>query len=209
MPNPLNLKRRGHAIATTSLMALLALLQPAAPAAEQPAAELSAANLYQLPFDWQDEHGHMTRLSQWRGHMVMLTMAYSTCREVCTYALHRLEQLQKSAERAGVAVDIVVVSYDPSIDSPATWSIYRRHHRLLQANWHFLTGSEPVTKKFAAALDFSSWLYDEHRVHDFKILLINPAGEIASTLTWANHNEDFFAAAAPSCPHSDTGSCRS
>src|SRR5580693_854179 len=93
-----------------------------------PAAEAAVDNLYNLPFDWHDEHGEPARLEQWRGHTVMLTMAYSTCREVCSYALHRLEQLQRSAELAGVAVDIVVVSYDPSIDGPGSWSNYRRHH---------------------------------------------------------------------------------
>jgi cytochrome oxidase Cu insertion factor (SCO1/SenC/PrrC family) len=203
--DPFKSNRSGRAVACIVCLLLgIAQLQRAAPAAEQ-----AVANLYDLPFDWQDEHGDPARLEQWRGHTVMLTMAYSTCREVCTYALHRLEQLQHSAERAGVAVDIVVVSYDPSIDSPGSWSNYRRHHHLLRTDWHFLTGSGPVTKQFAAALKFPSWLYDEHRVHDFKILLINPAGEIASTLTWANHDEDFFVNAAPSCRHSDTGSCRS
>jgi cytochrome oxidase Cu insertion factor (SCO1/SenC/PrrC family) len=185
------------------------LLGASGPARTAAAAEAAAANLYELPFDWQDEHGEPARLGQWQGHTILLTMAYSSCREVCSFALQRLEQLQKSADRAGIAVDIVIVSYDPAIDSPASWSTYRRHHHLLRSDWHFLTGSGAVTKQFAAALDFPSWLYDEHRVHDFKILLVNPAGGIASTLTWANRDQDLFASAAPRCPHPDNGSCRS
>jgi cytochrome oxidase Cu insertion factor (SCO1/SenC/PrrC family) len=205
MSSPFTANRARYAVACIVYLLLgVAGLPRTAPAAEQ-----AVANLYDLPFDWQDEHGELARLGQWQGHTIMLTMAYSSCREVCSYALHRLEQLQQSAARAGLAVDIVVVSYDPSIDGPGTWSIYRRHHHLLRSDWHFLTGSAPVTKQFAAALDFPSWMYDEHRVHDFKILLINPAGEIASTLTWANRDEDFFASAAPRCRHPDNGSCRS
>jgi cytochrome oxidase Cu insertion factor (SCO1/SenC/PrrC family) len=205
MSGPCKANRSRYAVAGMVCLLLgVAGLQSTAPAAEP-----TVANLYELPFDWQDEHGELARLGQWQGHTLMLTMAYSICREVCSYTLHRLEQLQQSAASAGLAVDIVVVSYDPSVDGPGSWLIYRRRHHLLRTDWHFLTGSDAVTKQFAAALDFPSWLYDEHRVHDFKILLINPAGEIASTLTWANRNEDFFAKAAPRCRHPDNGSCRS
>jgi Uncharacterized protein SCO1/SenC/PrrC, involved in biogenesis of respiratory and photosynthetic systems len=173
------------------------------------AAERDAANLYELAFDWQDDHGEATRLAQWQGQTIMLTMANSTCRKICTYTLHRLEQLQKSAERAGTRVDVVVISYDPSVDSPATWSIYRRHHHLARADWHFLTGNAATTKQFATALNFPYWFMDDHVVHDFQILLVGPGGQIARTLTWANRNEELFTAAAPICRPSDSRSCKS
>jgi hypothetical protein len=46
-------------------------------------------------------------------------------------------------------------------------------------------------------------------VHDFKILLIGPDGEIAKTLLWANRNTDVFATKAPTCPSADVQGCRS
>ncbi|MGO8857916.1 MAG: SCO family protein [Steroidobacteraceae bacterium] len=180
-----------------------ALCQPAVYAA----APVPADVLNEWPYDWQDEHGAVTQLSQWRGKTVLLTMAYPTCRETCSYALHRLEELQQSADRAGTPIEVVVISYDPKIRS-GTWSIYRRHHHLDRTNWHFLTGSAASTQQFAKALQFPYWRYDEHLVHDFKILLIGPDGQIAETLTWATRNNDLFAAAAVSCPSSDARGCK-
>jgi len=180
-----------------------ALCQPVVYAA----APVPANVLNELPYDWQDEHGEASRLSQWSGKTVLLTMAYPTCRQTCSYALHRLEELQQSADRAGTPIEVVVISYDPKI-SPGTWSIYRRHHHLDRTNWHFLSGSTATTQQFAKALQFPYWLYDEHLVHDFKILLIGPDGQIAKTLTWATRNDDFFTAAALSCPPSDAQGCK-
>ena len=103
---------RVHLIAQrwAPLLPLLALLVGglfgAAGAAE-------AANPYALPLQWQDDQGGAVRLEQFRGQPVLLTMAYATCRETCSYALRRLDQLQQEAARAGQALQIIVVSYDP------------------------------------------------------------------------------------------------
>jgi cytochrome oxidase Cu insertion factor (SCO1/SenC/PrrC family) len=180
-----------------------ALCQPVVYAA----APIPANVLNELPYDWQDEHGAATRLSQWRGKTVLLTMAYPTCRRVCSYALHRLEQLQQSADRAGTPIEVVVISYDPNI-TPGNWSIYRRRHHLERTNWHFLTGNAAMTKQFATAWNFPYWLMDDHVVHDFQILLVGPDGQIAKTLTWATRNDDFFTAAAVSCPSSEARDCK-
>ena len=159
------------------------------------------------PYEWQDEHGAATQLSQWRGETTLLTMAFPNCRRTCSYTLHRLEELQKSADRTGTPIEVVVISYDPDTGS-GDWSMYRHHHHLDRGNWHFLTGSPAATKQFATALQFPYWLMDDHVVHDFKILLIGPDGQIAKTLTWANRNDDVFTAAAVRCPSSDAQGCK-
>jgi len=158
--------------------------------------------------EWQDEHGASTRLSDWRDRTVLLTMAYSTCREVCSYALHRLEELQQSADHAGTPIEVIVISYDPAVDSPGTWTIYRQHHHFLRTNWHFLTGSSAATRQLAQDINFPSWRYDEHVVHDFRILRIAPGGQIAGSLDWATRNQDFFRTTSITCPSSDPGECK-
>jgi cytochrome oxidase Cu insertion factor (SCO1/SenC/PrrC family) len=161
----------------------------------------------EIGYEWQDEHGASTHLAEWHGRPFLLTMAYSTCRQVCSYTLHRLEELQNSADRAGTPIDILVVSYDPTVDGPASWTAYRRHHDLKRTNWHFLTGSPADTEAFAAALAFPHWRYDEHVVHDFQILLIGADGHVSRALNWANRNDDFFTAAI-SCSPPDTRGCK-
>lgn len=188
------------------LFALACLSAPCLPAmgAQAPA---TGASLSDLDFDWRDEQGAVTRLSRWDGETILLTMAYSTCRQVCSFTLHRLEELQQSADRAGAAIQVVVISYDPNIDGPQSWSIYRHHHHLDRANWHFLTGEAADTRRFAAAMRFPYWSYDDHIVHDFRILLIGPDGRIVRSLTWASHNDDPFTPATVRCPSAGARGC--
>jgi cytochrome oxidase Cu insertion factor (SCO1/SenC/PrrC family) len=134
-------------------------------------------------------------------------MAYSTCRQVCSFTLHRLEELQQSADRAKTPIEIVVISYDPSVDGPGSWSIYRRHHHLDRTNWHFLTGGAASTRQFAAAMQFPYWSYDDHLVHDFRILLIGPDGRIARNLAWTSRNDDPFTTASVHCSSAGTPGC--
>jgi len=134
-------------------------------------------------------------------------MAYSACRETCIYTLRRTEELQRSAERAGRQVQVVVISYDPNVDSPATWLSYRRHHHFTREDWHFLTGDAESTASFARQLKFPYWVYDEHVVHDFQILLVGADGLVADSANWASRSADFFAAASKGCHPTDPGSC--
>ena len=111
--------------------------------------------------------------------------------------LHLASAGRASGQRrsCGTPIEVVVVSYDPKADSPVSWSQYRRKHRLSRSNWHFLTGTPAGTRQFAEAIQFRYWSYDEHVVHDFRILMIRPDGEIAGSLDWETRNRDFFAAA--------------
>lgn len=129
-------------------------------------------------------------------------MAYSTCREVCSYTLHRLQELQDSADRAGTPIEVVVISYDPEVDGPHSWSIYRSRHHLERANWHFLTGDTAGTRDFAAQFQFRYWRYDEHVVHDFRIVMLGPDGAIVESLGWETRNKDLFNGAPVAGGHS-------
>jgi protein SCO1 len=177
-----------------ALLSLLALLCSALP---QAAAAADADSPYALPLQWQDDQGNPVRLEQFRGKPLLLTMAYATCRETCSYALRRLDQLQQEAAQAGQAVQIVIVSYDPANDGPKSWTNYRQHHSYVHPNWHFLTGSDAATRELAGALDFKYWSYDEHVVHDFKILLLDADGKVTRELTWPNREESLFVNARP------------
>ena len=94
-------------------------------------------------------------------------------------------------------MQIVVVSYDPANDNPRTWSSFREHHHYVHPNWHFLTGTDASTRALAGALDFKYWAYDEHVVHDFKILLLGADGRLERELTWPNRNESVFVTPRP------------
>jgi len=184
----------------------VALLIHAQSVQAAPASPMAGSAFIDSPLSFRDERDAPEALSTWRGKTVLLTMAYSTCRQVCSYTLHRLEELQDSADRAGTAIEVIIVSYDPKVDGPVSWSLYRRKHHLRRANWHFLTGTPSATRQFAQTFAFRYWSYDEHVLHDFRILMIGPDGEIAESLGWETRNRDLFAATTNNTTSDSQGS---
>src|ERR1700758_766593 len=88
---------------------------------------------------WVDSDGAMRTLAQYRGRPLVMTMSYTACRKTCSASMLVLRKMQEILARKGSDASFVVVSYDPSHDSPQQWRRYRdvRH---LPAAWHFLSG---------------------------------------------------------------------
>jgi len=146
---------------------------------------LPGASLYDQPFRWTEDNGAAVQLSNWRGKEVLISMAYSDCRRVCIATLHRLEQAQALAEKKNLSLDVIVVSLNPKVDTPAVWTSYRKHHDLAnRPNWHFLTGTEQSTRKLGDLMGLSFWMDADHVIHDFKILYLDADGRVKKSLDW-------------------------
>ncbi len=141
---------------------------------------------------WVNDQGKAVSLSDWQGRYTVLTMSVGACRRICTTTLRRMEELQAIADRRGLRVDFLVISLDPRSDTPQTWREYRALRKLGRENWHFVSGGEDGTRRVARMLGISYWYYDEHLLHDFKIALIGPGGEIRRTLAWADDRPELL-----------------
>jgi protein SCO1/2 len=147
------------------------------------------APVYRLPMIWTDDQGKQVSLAKWQGKPVIMTMAYSTCRKFCPMTMARLTQLQRLFDKQSIMAEFVVISYDPSVDKWQTWAQYRKIHDLNRENWHFLTGSLEDTKTVSQLLGMDYWLYDEHVMHNFKIVRLGPKGDIEKTLDWESQEQ--------------------
>jgi protein SCO1/2 len=147
-------------------------------------AAAAPASAYPLGLEFVDDHGSTRALAEWRGRPVVVAMAYGACRSICSTTLRTLETLQAQADRKGIALEFVVVSIDPVEDTPQAWSDYRKARHLERANWTFLSGSKTATRTLARFLGVRFWSYDEHVMHDFKILRLDAQGAIEATLDW-------------------------
>src|SRR5882724_7246734 len=138
----------------------------------------TAAQLEQLPADWLDDSGQHFHLSSLRGHVLVLTMAYASCHRVCPLTMERLQRLQRDYDSSGIEAQFVIVGYDPEADDPATWKQYRRTRHLTRSNWHFLVGSRAAVEQTARQLGFEFWHYDQHVMHDARIVYFNEHGAL-------------------------------
>jgi cytochrome oxidase Cu insertion factor (SCO1/SenC/PrrC family) len=153
----------------------------------QPPGALSGTSpsVYDQQSEWTDDNGDKLRLDKWRGSSVIIAMAYTECTRICAATLHRLEEAQTLADKLNTKVDFIVVSFDPGVDNPESWSYYRKQHHLQQRNnWHFLTGTTASTRKLANQLGIEYWFDENHIMHDMKILYLNPDGQVKTYLDW-------------------------
>ena len=139
--------------------------------------------LERLPQRWVDDQGRDTNLGEFRGRRVFFTMAYATCRRVCPMTMARLQQLQDEIDARGESAEFVIVGYDPTVDDPPAWRQYRRSRGLTRDNWHFLSGSVASTEQLAQQLGFRFWKYDQHVMHDYRVVAVDEHGQLAAEYT--------------------------
>ena len=161
-------------------MLLLLLLLPVSAISQ----ESALAPLYQSPIKWIDDQGTSVSLAKWQGRPVIITMAYGACRKYCPLTITRLLEIQRLLDRQKIIAEFVVISYDPITDTWQNWAEYRKTHNLNRNNWHFLTGSPEDTKTISQMLGMDYWLYDDHIMHNFKIVRLGANGGIEKTLDW-------------------------
>jgi cytochrome oxidase Cu insertion factor (SCO1/SenC/PrrC family) len=148
-----------------------------------PSLAQAGARLDLLPQRWTDDLGKELKLSELRGRRVILTMAYASCHYICPMTLDGLLRMQHALDARGERASIIVVGYDPQNDKPSDWHHYRIDHRLGRANWHFLSGSEDVTRDLAWQLGFGFWKYDEHVMHESRVVVFGADGNVQVALT--------------------------
>jgi cytochrome oxidase Cu insertion factor (SCO1/SenC/PrrC family) len=132
---------------------------------------------------WIDADGATHTLDDYKGRPVVMTMSYTACRKTCSSSMLVLRKMQEILARRGRDVSFVIVSYDPSHDSPAQWRRYR-DVRNLPSSWHFLSGAKADTHRLADFLELKYWVYDEHVMHDFRIVIFDADGKRKRDILW-------------------------
>ena len=126
--------------------------------------------------DWRDDNGQTFDLRSVRGRLAIVTMAYTHCRLVCPMVFERLQQMQRELDSRGQVGEFFVIGFAGVEDDPKTWHRYRITRHLTRPNWHFLSGNETDTQRFARTFGFEYWLYDEHVMHGFQIFVFGADG---------------------------------
>ena len=153
-----------------------------------------AQDVYSAPGRWLDDHSQVFKLESLHGEFAVATMAYGACRRVCSTSLRVMEQLQALSDARHLSINFVVVGLDPSEDTPQDWASLRTFRKLTRPNWQFLSGDEQSTRQMAQQLGVHYWRYGEHTMHDFRIVLLSPQGQVLRAI---NAFDDDLAALLP------------
>ena len=143
---------------------------------------MGGVRLDQLPQHWLDDRGQALALKDLIGHRIVLSMGYTRCHYACPATLGQLQRLQAVLDARGEQASFVIIGYDSPDDTPASWQQYRNNRRLDRSNWHFLTGSHEAVRRLARELGFEFWIYDDHVLHDPRIVVFDARGLLSATV---------------------------
>jgi protein SCO1/2 len=153
------------------------------PATGQPvstAARAETRSLFARPWVWRDESGAEVRLDSWRGTPIVVTMIFTSCTTTCPLTIEKLRRVTDRFEREGRAATFVLVTLDPSNDTPEQLRRFKAS-RQLPEKWHLLRGSDEQTRELADLLAVHV-LDDSHVFHDARIVIFDRDGKLAGQL---------------------------
>lgn len=94
-----------------------------------------------MDFSLLDQNRRPFRLSEQRGHVVVLTFLYTSCTDVCPFIGAKLRRAREQLGPADSQIEIVVITTDPGRDDGDRALRYSRALGMSD-RWHFLTGTE-------------------------------------------------------------------
>ncbi len=154
-------------------------------------AQWPKGSLYEAPLKWVTDQGKPAQLSNWSGKNVVITMAYTSCHGSCPLIMQKLRKVEKLFAEKKIDASFVIVSFDPKNDTPQALREYREEAGVTEKNWTFLTGKETDVRRLSMLLEISySKNPGSHEImHDNKIILLSPQGEIRRTLKSLDEKE--------------------
>ncbi|WP_415061778.1 SCO family protein [Bdellovibrio sp.] len=147
-------------------------------------------SLYNLKTDLLDVDGKKVSFDSLRGQPVVISMAYTSCAYACPLIIAQMQQLEKELElQKKKNVRFVLVSFDPTVDTPSVLKKYAEK-RKLSSKWTLFTSSSDKAPREIANLlgvkykKIEGGDYD----HSFIITVLDSEGVIVGQQIGADKN---------------------
>lgn len=148
-----------------------------------------------------DESGSAVELSRYfNGKPVVLSLIYYKCPDICGLVLNgMLETFRDSSLIPGQDFTVLSISIDPKEKSELAKAKKEAVVKQLQeskpaADWHFLTGTEPVIRYLADQVGFTYKFIEETGLYSHApgIFILDPRGSIGASLKGVMYPFDVF-----------------
>ena len=144
--------------------------------APQKVTPLPANSIYQLSVPFTDQLGQTSKLEDWRGKPVMISMFYSSCQFVCPRIV---EALKRTEEGLATKVPVLMVSFDPVRDDTAALKAMADERHIDAKRWTLARTDARNVRKFAAMLGIQyRELPSGEFNHSSVIILLDAEGRI-------------------------------
>lgn len=118
-----------------------------------PAAAPASDSLYQLDMELVDQRAVKMHLKDFSGKPLVISMFFGSCKSVCPLLISRVKQIQKDlpAKLRG-QVQFLMVSFDPTRDTPELLATLTKEHHLDAAQWTLAQAKPRDVETLAAVL---------------------------------------------------------
>jgi protein SCO1/2 len=146
----------------------------AAPPRSQSVYEVSAALI--------DQRGQSVGLDLFRGHPVLISMLYASCRDACPLLLADIQRIERELPpRVRADLRVLLVSLDPERDTPEVLQALARARGVDESRWRFVRAPDPTVREISAVLGVKyRRMPDGSFNHSSVITLLDASGIIQS-----------------------------
>ena len=115
--------------------------------------EISNESIFNLNSDWNTEEGNSIRLAQLKGKVLVMVMIYTSCQAACPRLVADMRNIEiEIADKNKSKVQFVLVSIDPTNDTPERLKAFAIENKMDAENWTFLQGNDNSVQEFANVL---------------------------------------------------------
>lgn len=142
---------------------------------------ISDLSIYNLPSQWTTQDNKNIEMKDLKGKVLVMVMIYTSCKSACPRLVADMRHIEERIpENLKDKVQLVLVSIDPTVDTPKRLKDFSIENKMNNNQWLFLRSTEENTREFAAVLAVN---YKKISPIDFShsniISVFNADGELA------------------------------
>ncbi|MEC4114622.1 SCO family protein [Myroides pelagicus] len=116
-------------------------------------AEITDISIYNLPSKWTTQNGKEIELKDLQGNVLVMVMIYTSCKAACPRLVADMRNIEERVKGKNLdKVKYVLVSIDPTVDTPERLKEFAKENQMIEEQWIFLRSTEENTREFAATL---------------------------------------------------------
>lgn len=115
--------------------------------------ENAGSSIFLLDSKWQNQDGKELHLKDLKGRNLVVVMIFTSCRTACPILVADMKKVHAKIEKDKLDdTSLVLISIDPTNDTPEVLKKFAAERNMDQAPWMFLVSDEEATREFANVL---------------------------------------------------------
>lgn len=157
--------------------------------------ENADSSIFLLDSKWQNQDAEELQLKDLKGKNLVMVMIFTSCRTACPILVGDMKKIHAKIEKNKLKdTSLVLISIDPTNDTPEVLKKFAAERNMESAPWIFLRSDEESTREFANVLAVKyKKISPIEFSHSNIISVFNRNGELVSQEEGSGINSDAVA----------------